>query len=59
VQGTIPGNIVTGSYALADIQPRIAPNGVKDYGATKFHQGLEFDNLVKYEFPPIKAVTPE
>jgi hypothetical protein len=59
VEGTIPGNIVTGSYVLADIQPRIAPNGVKDYDATKFHQGLEVENPAKYEFPPIKAVTPE
>jgi hypothetical protein len=59
VEGVIPGNIVTGSYVLVDIQPRIAPNGVKDYDAKKFQQGFEVENPVKYGFPPLKDVTPK
>ncbi len=59
VEGAIPSNIVTGSYVLSTIQPRIAPNGVKDYDATKFHQGFEVENPVKYEFPPLKDVRPK
>jgi hypothetical protein len=59
VEGTIPGNIVTGTYVLTDIQPRIAPNGVKDYDAKKFQQSFEVENPIKYEFPPLKSVTPK
>jgi hypothetical protein len=59
VEGTIPNTVVTGSYLLTVIQPRIAPNGVKDYDATKFHQVVEVNNPTKYEFPPLKDVTPK
>jgi hypothetical protein len=59
VEGIIPGNIVTGSYVLSDIQPHIAPNGVKDYDAKKFQQTVEVENTVKFEFPPLKDVTPK
>ena len=59
VEGTIPDNIASGSYVLADIQPRIAPNGVKDYDAREFHQGFDVENPAKYEFPPLKDVKPE
>lgn len=59
VEGTIPGNVVTGGYTLAVVQPRIAPNGVKDYDATKFHESFEVENSVRYEFPPLKDVTPK
>lgn len=59
VEGTIPANIVTGNYLLTTIQPRIAPNGVKDYDAKKFQQGFEVENPVKYEFPSVKDVAPK
>jgi hypothetical protein len=58
VDGTIPNGVVTGSYLLSDIQPRIAPNGVKDYDARKFQQAFEVENPARYEFPPLKGVTP-
>jgi hypothetical protein len=59
VEGTIPPFVLSGSYVLSDIQPRIEPNGVKDYDATKFHQGFEVENPAKYKFPPLKDVAPE
>jgi hypothetical protein len=58
VEGTIPGSVVSGSYILADIQPRIDPNGVRDYDARAFHQGFEVENPVRYQFPPLKDVSP-
>jgi|HubBroStandDraft_6_1064221.scaffolds.fasta_scaffold03528_14 hypothetical protein len=59
VEGMIPNNVVTGSYELSDIQPHIAPNGVKDYDGKKFDQHFEVENPAKYEFPAIKSVKPE
>lgn len=56
VQGTIPTDIVTGAYQLVDVQPRIAPDGVKDYDAKKFQQMFEVNNPITYKFPPLKGV---
>jgi hypothetical protein len=56
VQGTIPNDIMTGTYQLVDVQPRIAPNGVKDYDAKRFQQLFQVDNPAKYRFPPLKNV---
>ena len=58
VEGKIPDNVVTGTYELATVQPRIEPSGVKDYDAKKFHIVLEIENPTKYSFPPLKDVTP-
>jgi hypothetical protein len=52
-------NIVTGTYELRTVQPRIEPNGVKDYDARKFQIVLEIENSAKYLFPPLKDVMPK
>ena len=59
VEGTIPDKVVTGTYDLGDVQPRIEPSGVKDYDARKFHITFEVENPAKYSFPPLKDVTPK
>lgn len=59
VEGRIPETTATGTYELATVQPRIAPNGVKDYGTRKFHIVLEVENPAKYPFPPLKDVKPK
>lgn len=56
VDGTIPADIVTGTYQLVVVQPRIAPGGVKDYDAKEFQQILEVNNPKRYKFPPLKDV---
>jgi hypothetical protein len=59
IEGKIPDNIVTGTYDLEDVQPRIEPAGVKDYDAKHFHIVLEIENPAKYSFPPLKDVSPK
>jgi len=58
VEGQIPNTTATGTYELGTVQPRIAPNGVRDYDGKQFHIVLEVENPVKYPFPPLKDVRP-
>jgi hypothetical protein len=59
VEGEIPSNAASGTYRLSGVQTRIAPNGAKSYDAAEFHETVEVDNGVRYEFPPLKSIVPK
>jgi hypothetical protein len=58
VEGEIPSNVASGTYRLSSVETRIAPNGAKGYDAGEFHEAVEVDNGVRYEFPTLKSVVP-
>jgi len=59
VDGEIPNNVASGTYRLSNVQTRISPSGAKGYDAAEFHESVEIDNGVRYEFPPLKSVAPK
>jgi hypothetical protein len=59
VDGSIPDSVATGTYQLVIVQTRIKPQGVKDYEAKSFHESIEIENSVRYEFPPLKSIVPK
>jgi hypothetical protein len=59
VSGAIPDNVASGIYTLTDVQPRLAPSGVKDYDGKQFAQAFRVDNPIKYAFPPLKEIKPK
>lgn len=59
VEEEIPANAASGTYRLSQVQAGINPNGGKGYDASSFHESIEIDNGVRYEFPPLKSVVPK
>jgi hypothetical protein len=59
VEGEIPPNVASGRYELANVSAQISPYGSKSYDAREFHEVLTVDNSARYEFPPLKSITPK
>lgn len=59
VDGTVPSDVATGKYDLVTVDTTIAPTGSKSYDASKFNLAVSIENDQRYDFPPLKAVTPK
>lgn len=58
VEGIIPPNTAAGIYDLFAIDTAIAPAGRQTYDASRFKLTITIRNEEKYDFPPLKSVTP-
>lgn len=58
VEGKIPPTTATGIYDLVEVDTGIAPSGSHSYDTKKFGLTISVENDQKYEFPPLKSVTP-
>jgi hypothetical protein len=58
VDGTIPSTISTGDYQLSAVVARISDSS-KVYPATTMDIKIRVTNDAKYDFPPLKSVTPK
>jgi hypothetical protein len=59
VDGKIPENTATGMYNIIQVYATIAPDGHKSYDASSFNLGISITNDQKYDFPPVKSVSPK
>lgn len=58
VDGTIPNNTPNGIFEVRRVVPTIPPAS-KEYDATSFHITIRVANDAKYDFPPLKSITPQ
>lgn len=58
VDGTIPNNTPNGTFEVRRVVATIPPAS-KEYDATSFHIIIRVANDAKYDFPPLKSITPE
>jgi hypothetical protein len=58
VDGVIPTNMAEGEYQLQRVTASIGPAS-KSYDATSLNVSVLIKNDAKYDFPPLKSVTPK
>jgi hypothetical protein len=58
VDGVIPSGAANGTFEVRRVVSSIGPAS-KEYDATGFHVTIPVDNDAKYNFPPLKSVTPQ
>jgi|ERR1700682_743830 len=58
VDGIIPANIANGTFEVRAVNTAIGPAS-KRYDANSFHIAIQIDNDAKYNFPPLKSITPQ
>jgi hypothetical protein len=57
VDGVIPATTANGTFEVRWVSAAISPAS-KQYEANNFHITIQIDNDAKYNFPPLKSVTP-
>jgi hypothetical protein len=58
VDGTIPNNAPNGTFEVRRVAATISPAS-KEYDAASFHITIRVGNDAKYNFPPLKSITPQ
>lgn len=58
VDGTISNNLPTGTFEVRRVVATISPAS-KGYDATSFHITIRVVNNAKFDFPPLKSITPQ
>jgi hypothetical protein len=58
VDGTIPNNTPNGTFEVRRIVATIPPAS-KEYDTASLHITIHIDNDAKYDFPPLKSITPQ
>jgi hypothetical protein len=58
VDGVIPASAADGTFEVRWVSAAIGPAS-KQYDANSFHITIQIDNDAKYNFPPLKSVTPQ
>lgn len=58
LEGAIPANAADGTYEVRWVNAGIGPAS-KQYDATGLKIAIQVDNEAKYDFPPLKSITPE
>ena len=58
VGGIVPENLVEGPYELRAVNASIGPSS-KQYSATDLKVTFRIQNDAKYDYPPLKSVTPK
>jgi hypothetical protein len=58
VGGTIPNNVPNGTFEVRRVVATIPPAS-KEYDATSFHITIRVVNDARYDFPPLKSITPQ
>lgn len=58
VDGVIPANTANGTFEVRWVSAAIGPAS-KEYDAKSFQITIQIDNDAKYNFPPLKSVTPQ
>jgi hypothetical protein len=57
IDGVIPATAANGTFEVRLVSAAIGPAS-KQYEANNFHITIQIDNDAKYNFPPLKSVTP-
>jgi hypothetical protein len=58
VDGVIPPNVATGTFEVRRVSAALRSLS-KDYDANSLHITIQVENDARYNFPPLKSVTPE
>lgn len=58
LDGTIPTNAFDGTYEVRWVNAALGPAS-KQYDATGLKITIQIDNDARYDFPPLKSITPE
>jgi hypothetical protein len=58
VDGIVPVNVANGTFEVRRVNAAIGP-AAKEYDANSFHIAIHVDNDAKYNFPPLKSITPQ
>jgi hypothetical protein len=58
VDGAIPQNAPAGTFEIRRVDAAIGPAS-KQYDTGSFHITIQVDNDAKYNFPPLKSITPQ
>jgi hypothetical protein len=58
IDGVIPANTTNGTFEVRVVNTVIGPAS-KQYDASSFHITIQIDNDSKYNFPPLKSISPQ
>jgi hypothetical protein len=58
VDGVIPQNAPAGTFEIRHVDAAIGPAS-KQYDTGGLHLTIQVDNAAKYNFPPLKSITPQ